>query len=118
MAIRFDNTTQALEASLNLRLRRQTLLAGNLANIDTPNYRPADLKFQGFLTKATEEAQTGQDSLEIRQVTEGVQAMDGNGVDLDVELARLSENALRYNTALELIRRKLAITSYAAGMGR
>jgi flagellar basal-body rod protein FlgB len=41
----FDPTLNQLERSLDVRLVRQNLLAGNLANSDTPNFRPKDVDF-------------------------------------------------------------------------
>ena len=117
MAIKFDNASNALEASLDLRLRRQALLTANLTNIDTPHYKPVDLKFQGFLTEAVDGAQTSKEAHEITMVNEGVESLDGNGVDLDSELVKLSDNSTRYNVQLELMRRQLAILRYASSMG-
>jgi flagellar basal-body rod protein FlgB len=117
VAIKFDNVSAALEASLDLRLQRQALLTANLTNIDTPNYRPVDFKFQGFLTEAVDSAPTSKEAHEIMTMTEGVETLDGNGVDLDTELVKMSDNSTRYNVQLELMRRQFAILRYAAGMG-
>jgi len=117
VAINFDNASNALQASLDLRLQRQSLLTGNLVNIDTPHYKPVDMKFQGFLTDAVGSNQTGGNAGEIERTQEGVETLDGNGVDLDSQMVKLSDNAARYNAAMELMRRKLAIMRYATGMG-
>lgn len=117
MALAFDSTSQSLEASLDLRLKRQELLSSNMANIDTPNFKPNDLAFEGFLTEAQGDGPTGANASEIAQSTEGTQSLDGNGVDLDTEVGKMAENTMRYDTALELMRRKLAVMRYAAGMG-
>ena len=62
-------------------------------------------------------AQTSKEAHEITTINEGVESLDGNGVDLDSELVKLSDNATRYNVQLELLRRQIAILRYAAGMG-
>ena len=133
-----DNTLNALEKSLDLRLQRQELLAANLANIDTPGFKPHDMEFEGFLRKAQEvpepEAATGvgmertsamhisprdlprTDDMPLDNVVSrpGVEnSLDGNGVDLDEEVMRSTENAARYTAAAEMTRRKIAILNYA-----
>jgi flagellar basal-body rod protein FlgB len=117
MALRLDQSVHALEASLDLRLRRQQLLASNMANLDTPNFQPSDLKFEGYLKAKNGEFKVAE-SAEIVTSIEGTTGMDGNGVDLDAQVSRLSENTLRYNAALELMRRKMALVRYAATEGR
>jgi len=114
MAISFDNTTQMIEQSLDLRLKRASLLASNIANRDTPNFRPADLKFEGFLTESMDGTGSTADVGEVVKSTALADSLDGNTVDLDAEVAKFSDNNARYNTALELMRRKLALMSYAA----
>ena len=117
MALAFDSTSKSLEASLDIRLQRQELLTSNLANIDTPNFQPNDLAFEGFLTEAQGDSPTGSDATQIARTTEGTQSLDGNGVDLDSQVGKMAENTMRYDTALELMRRKMALMRYAAGMG-
>jgi flagellar basal-body rod protein FlgB len=137
MSILTDTTMKSLENSLDLRLRRQELLASNLANIDTPGYQPHDLEFEGFLRRATEVPEPESvggvaidrtspmhmspadmrmdemplDSTITRADVEN--SLDGNGVDLDKEVARSAENSVRYSASSEMTRRKIAILNYA-----
>ena len=114
MAISFDKTTQMIEQSLDLRLKRANLLASNIANRDTPYFRPADLKFEGFLTESLNGATSSAELGEVIKSNAPVDSLDGNTVDLDAEVSKFSDNNARYNTSLELMRRKLALMSYAA----
>ncbi len=116
--MKLDQSVASLEQSMDLRLKRQALLASNLANIDTPNFKPKDLMFDGFLAESTEGKIAPDVSGEVVEKAEGVTGMDGNGVDLDAQVSRLTDNSIRYNTAMELMRRKLAIIRYAASEGR
>ncbi len=45
----FDATTGRLERSLDVRLVRHNVLAGNVANVDTPGYAPKDIDFQATM---------------------------------------------------------------------
>ena len=49
MSIGNDRINQSLRAALDLRWQRHELLAHNLANADTPGFRPKDLEFEGVL---------------------------------------------------------------------
>jgi flagellar basal-body rod protein FlgB len=118
MAIKLDASMNTLEHSLDLRLKRQSLLASNLTNLDTPNYKPKDVKFDGFLAERMDGSLDVKNSGEVVEKIEGVVGLDGNGVDLDTEMGKLTDNTLRYNMSLELMRRKLALLRYAATNGR
>ncbi|MDP6943393.1 MAG: flagellar basal body rod protein FlgB, partial [Myxococcota bacterium] len=54
MSITADKTGAVLDQALSLRFKRQQLLVGNIANADTPNYKPVDLAFEGALKEALE----------------------------------------------------------------
>jgi len=45
----FDNTIGVLEQAIRLRSKRNSVLAGNIANVDTPGYRPRDMKFKKLM---------------------------------------------------------------------
>jgi flagellar basal-body rod protein FlgB len=49
MAISFENALGVHPQALSLRERRSEVLAANLANADTPNYKARDLDFQSIL---------------------------------------------------------------------
>jgi len=106
------------EGSLRLRIQRQQLLASNIANADTPNYKARDLDFakalQGQLMSTADAAdltQTNPAHLGVRGASRPVQtqlraasqnSQDGNTVDLDIERAAFAENALHYEAELAL----------------
>lgn len=131
----FGPTHHLLTAALRLRALRHELLAGNIANLDTPDYRPRDLDFAKTLRALT----LGQQAGGAQQVggwgtgmlaftsvpphslvreREGEEKLDGNGVDLDRELSLLIENALLHETSLTLLARTLAGLRYAISEGK
>lgn len=114
-----DITARALQ----FRGRRQALLASNVANADTPNYKALDANFADSLKQATaakgpfgplsvamtataaghiaRPAVASQSTLEF--VRFGLQAQataDGNSVDMDIERSKIVENAILYRFAL------------------
>jgi len=121
----FSNTLVMLEKLIDFQSDRHTVLATNIANIDTPGYKGKDVRFSDELKKAASSKgsislkKTNEKHLPLKagamqgvthQVTPssgGANRLDGNTVDLDKEMAKLSENSLYYNTAVQILAKKL-----------
>ncbi|WP_208279100.1 flagellar basal body rod protein FlgB [Massilia oculi] len=123
-----DNYLRFNETALSLRSQRQELLASNIANADTPNYKARDIDFASALQNAMaggknagamnttnsnhmpRGAATG-DTLAngtpvlYRGVVQG--SVDGNTVDMDVERNQFADNALRYEAGIMMINSQL-----------
>jgi flagellar basal-body rod protein FlgB len=91
---------------------RQKLVASNIANADTPGYRTRDVDFQAELQNAAggEPHVTGVAGLPIKN--------DGNDVSLDREARLLSENALRFQMASNLMRSQIRLVHSAIAEGQ
>jgi flagellar basal-body rod protein FlgB len=136
----FNFTQQLLELSLRVRAARHEVLSANVANADTPGYRPRELDFKTVMQTAVgsgaEDPTTPSQRRDIDpklaaellpsmiyQVEspghgQGEDRLDGNAVSLDQEMARLTENALAHETSLTLLSRTLAGLRYVIGEGR
>ncbi|HEY2988420.1 MAG TPA: flagellar basal body rod protein FlgB [Candidatus Binatia bacterium] len=141
----FGSTQQLLSLSMRLRSMRHELLAGNIANADTPGYRAKDIDFAAALrafaapggmpapnspmdmptlnspirlisARPFDFAPNGVEDLIQVQEAEG--KLDRNSVDLDRQIATLVENSLSYETSLVLLGRTLANLRYVIGEGR
>lgn len=101
-----------LAHSLSLCSRRQQVIAGNLANLDTPGYTARDLPFREILREST---QRGGPLGPVRThpahlaaaAPPGLVRDRGEPVDLDQEMVRLGENLFHYQAAVQLLSRKL-----------
>jgi flagellar basal-body rod protein FlgB len=111
----FGKTIDMLSAVLDFRSERHKVITSNIANIDTPNYKPKDLVFGDELREMMEsevEIKTTGSSQKRLPADGAFQKADlemvetGQGVDLDTEMAKLAENNLMYNLAVELLARK------------
>jgi flagellar basal-body rod protein FlgB len=109
------------QAALNLRAARQELMASNIANADTPNYKAKDIDFasalQGALSGSGQKLPVAVTSPQHLAGATGESVMgapvqyrkplqpsaDGNTVDMDVERAQFADNALRYEASLTFI---------------
>jgi flagellar basal-body rod protein FlgB len=93
-----------LERYLDLSTFRQTLVASNLANIDTPGYQTRDVAMQSELGYS--QLSDFKDDVHpfVRAVQGLIERPDGNNVSLDREGLLLAQTQLQYKTAIELIR--------------
>lgn len=121
MSSRIDEMMQFQQTALRLREARQQLLASNIANADTPNYKARDIDFasalRGAMSGQTDKlplATTSQAHLgaPTGETVMGAKVMyrqplqpsaDGNTVDMDVERAQFADNAVRYEASLKFI---------------
>src|SRR5229473_5082093 len=92
---------QTMAAALEVRSARAELLAGNVANADTPGYLARDLNFDSAMSDQLD-AQTGAAApgIESSRITnDGARAnlqFDHNDVDVNQQLAKAFDNSLNY----------------------
>jgi flagellar basal-body rod protein FlgB len=90
-----------LERYMDLLSARQKLVASNIANADTPGYRTRDIDFQKEFMQAAGLAP------QVEEPADLVMKSDGNNVSIDRESRLLSENALRFNVASQMLRSQI-----------
>lgn len=130
-----DVTTRALTAATNMRNKRHNVISANIANAETPHYKAKKLDFEEALSRAIDQEGRGRSHTSAKEhfllgqgALSGVRAdvydnpdinltNDGNTVDLEAEMAALSENTIVYKAALQLINKKLGSLKYAATDG-
>ena len=121
-----------LEDGLSGLSKRQQLIASNIANMDTPGYRALDVPFETALQREmgqgselpmlrTVAAHMGgtsdQSSLLSTVVSGDAMQADGTGVDVDYEMARLSETTIKYDAVSQLLANKIALLRSAVSDG-
>jgi flagellar basal-body rod protein FlgB len=113
-----DTTQLALESAMSGSMLRQSLLANNLANADTPGYQPQDVNFQGTLDAALQSGQSpSQVAFQPYTLNQQVSA-DGNGVNSEQQSAQLAENGLLYQTLTQVAAQRESILENAMGIGQ
>ena len=108
----FNKTHQMLSSMLDYRSARHRVINSNVANIDTPDYKPKDLKFPQELNSAMKTqcdlVRTHPRHLPV--IPPGPQNYKiletGEKTSLDTEMMNISENNLMYNLTVELLARK------------
>ncbi|HWG72106.1 MAG TPA: flagellar basal body rod protein FlgB [Steroidobacteraceae bacterium] len=118
----FDNIFGIHEQALLLHGQRVGILAANLANADTPNYKARDIDFSAVLAhtddaplplRATQEAHftfnaDAVPAADLKYRNPYQASLDGNTVEMPVEQAAFSENNVRYQASLTFINLKIA----------
>lgn len=115
-------------AALDYHLERHNVLAGNVANLETPGFvphellRPADAASRAGGLRTTEAGHIASSAAhaEGREVeTERVATPgnDGNAVSLEREMSRVSANHLRYEGVARLVQMQIGTLRYAAADG-
>lgn len=107
------NYINVLNKAASASWKRNELIANNLANVDTPDYKRKDLDFESLLAQALSDTGTenmdkkvagiNMSSLNPKAYTEysGLSyRYDGNNVDIDTETAYLADNQMKYYTLL------------------
>lgn len=122
---RIETYFQPQETALKLSAYRQEVLASNIANADTPNYKARDFDF-GMAYRQARDVQQGQGALrntdarhlqpagsanplmpELGYRTPHQPSIDGNTVDMTTEMSEFSQNAIRYQAAVMFFQRRV-----------
>lgn len=122
MAISFERALGIHERAMQLRLSRAELLANNLANADTPNFKARDVDFRSVLKgeqsrrqqlamQRTHERHLGQksstqDSAETMYRVPLQPSIDGNTVEEQLELAEYTKNAVDFQASFFFLNAK------------
>ena len=115
-----ENHIQIHAEALALRSKRNEILASNIANSATPNFKAKDLDFDMMLKsklgfgkvnitdKRHFEVSLGPNEEGVIFRQNVTPSKDGNTVELHVEQMQFSENVMRYQTSLEFLNRKIS----------
>ncbi len=129
--IQVSKSYQLIKEALDYRSMRQDMIASNIANADTPFYRPRDIRFEEKLTEEKAKlfhkqerklamAKTSAMHLDPIDDTSALQAKiffrdghmarnDGNSVDLDVETSEMAKNSIMYNALINGLKKQSGI---------
>jgi flagellar basal-body rod protein FlgB len=117
----FDTTQLALQGVISGAAKRHEALASNLANANTPGYQRVDVDFHGRLAAAMARGTGAASALEglrftpERDTSIGAVQADGSTVDAESESAKLAQNALESQAAVQVAAARIAILKSAMG---
>ncbi len=119
MAISFDNALGIHEQALQFRVKRTEVLANNLVNADTPNYKARDIEFSavlnGELTNGSRLQATNSQHIapssssfepELMYRNPLQPSLDGNTVDEQTEMTRFAKNTMEFQASFQFLSNK------------
>ena len=125
-----EGTMRELKRALDVSHVRNRVIAENIANSETPGFKGSSVDFQRAMADANNSADLNMSKTSKMHISPKGSNMavkidksdsptraDGNNVDQNMEMTRLSENAIVYNTAAELLNRKLKLLKFAIEEG-
>ena len=121
MAISFEKAFGIHPATLKVRAQNAEVIAGNIANADTPGYKAKGMDFKSALAQAASRQQTGmtrthEKHFDVRtEINNGVDYRvpnqpdtgDGNTVDSQVERNLYLENSMHYQASVQFMSSKI-----------
>ncbi len=130
-----DQTIAVLQKSLDLRAQKQQVIAGNIANAETPGYSARKLTFEDNLRKAINTPEMAGQKSHAKHFPIGTNGIsnvqgtltkqvnssplgDGNSVSVDDEMFDLAENQILFEAASQMIKKKFSMLKFAASDGR
>jgi flagellar basal-body rod protein FlgB len=125
-----DRFINLLDTFLDVQSRRAEIIAGNLANADTPGYAAKELEFADFLKRASLEVMTplktgtvassasplGAPNV-VEQEVPGV-GIDGNSVDVGRQMSQLADVGTQHLTGTQMLQSRLRTLRAAIREGR
>jgi len=115
-----DPVTNVLEKAMDVSWFRQQLIADNIANADTPQYKRQDIDFQKTLDNALNQDASGVSGLDpvFIDSNQYSQENNGNNVDLENEMTQQAMNTLQYDSLARLESDQLSMLDIAITGGR
>ena len=122
------DSVDKLRVGLDYHLQRHNVLVSNLAQAETPGYKPVDLvrtDFDGVMNTALAATEPGHigvapgaASFNVQEDPTARAGADGNAVDIDREAVKISTNQMRYDMLAQLASSELQSLEWAASDGK
>ena len=119
-----SGVTELLFEQLNFRGERQKVISGNIANIDTPDFKTKELRFKDQLEKTKNEEQlqlstthnqhmklsdiNDESNFDMYDVENLIEQNDGNNVNLDTQMSEMSKNSMMFTAVQNSIKKDSA----------
>lgn len=113
----FSNTITTLENAINYSNQKQKVIAQNIANVDTPNYKAKTVTFKDSLSSAMSANVTNSKHISFASSNSSTAVVSkngvtynnsGNSVDMDKEMTDLATNQIYYNALIDRISGKFS----------
>jgi flagellar basal-body rod protein FlgB len=106
---KISSITDFLDAGIQAEALRQKAISNNVANLQTPDYKRLDVKFEDLLAKAIDsdgQADTEKIAPVLFQPKSASPDSTGNDVSLESEVGEMVKNTLRHTAYIRLLNKK------------
>jgi len=95
-----------LERALNIRAHYHKILSGNIANVETPNYKERNIG--------------SPNNVEVKESTDGdvIGSIDGNTVNMENQIIKMTENHMIFTSLVQVMSKKFSMMRYIINEGR
>lgn len=129
----FDKLHTGLGSVLDLRQKQHSLTVGNIANVDTPNYKSKYIRFDEILKEAVGDKEDLMKRTDARHLSSesgsvldpevfeqepAPWVIDGNSVSLEREMVRLKANSMMFQTVTKGLSKRLTMIRFVASNGK
>ena len=135
MLSKIESKTAVLEKALDAAWMKNEVISNNIANVNTPGFKKSYVSFEEQMASAASEFRTGSLRKDSKFLPIGSDARripapeiiqepftsareDGNNVNIDVEMAELAKNTIKYNALITQISRQFNSIRTAINEGR
>jgi flagellar basal-body rod protein FlgB len=103
-----SKNVKMLEKMLDYTSMNHRVIANNIANVNTPGFKQSAVSFDGELKRAIENGENIS-AVKVKVFKPNIAATraDGNNVDIDLEMGKLTENSLMYKIYAQLLSRRI-----------
>jgi flagellar basal-body rod protein FlgB len=114
----------ALRRQMTIAAAKQAAAAGNLANVDTPNYKAVEVSFSDTLDAKVATTHPGHlagshtPGVRLEEVRDAAARLDGNTVVIDQELLKMGRAGGEFSAAQTALAAKFRLVRYAINEGR
>lgn len=132
--ISLSGADDSLQFALDGLSMRQRAVANNVANVDTPNFKSTEVRFEDQLQRAMQQGSAGElvrtdarhldvgggteFAPEVLTLDDTTLRNDGNNVDIDREMVQLADTQIRYNTAIQMVSQRYGLLQTIINDGR
>jgi flagellar basal-body rod protein FlgB len=135
MLNKIEGKTAILEKALDAAWMKNEVISNNIANVNTPGFKKSHVTFENQMASAASAFQIGSTQKDSKFLPIGNDSRsiaspevvqepftsvrkDGNNVDVDVEMAELAKNTIKYNALISQISRQFNSIKSAISEGR
>ena len=110
-----------IEKALNIRTSVHKVISGNLANVETPGYKEKNVDFKKEIDRAMRfNSESSLSDVEVTEnvMNDGLASIDGNTVNMENEMVKLTENQLMYHSLVQIAVKRFSMMKFLISEGR